>query len=143
VSGLLPCVHGECWRQPHQQRLIQHRYRDARGVITSGIVHLSDPLPRQYVSGEKLFSERLLSTRPVGKNNAERRCRRCLVADGRSPSRPSWELSPRGRSGRRQPYYDAVVAVPEAVAVDDTIESVPTSSRDDVGADSGVNRKPL
>ena len=67
----------------------------------------------------------VLSTRLVGKNNAERRCRRCLVADGRSttPSRQSWELSPRssrGRSGRRQPYYDAVVAVPEAVAVDDT-----------------------
>ena len=65
----------------------------------------------------------VLSTRSVGKNNAERRCRRWLVADDRSPSRPSWELSPRssrGRSGRRQPYYDAVVAVPEAVAVDDT-----------------------
>ena len=65
----------------------------------------------------------VLSTRPVGKNNAERRCRRCLVVDGRSPLRPSWELSPRlsqGRSGRRQPYYDAVIAVPRAIAVDDT-----------------------
>ena len=77
MSGLLPFVHGECWRQPHQERLIQHRLNVSKSFWKTGELKIV----RTGRASRRFLVYRRLSV-PLPSNRHHRSSGDCLEGNG-------------------------------------------------------------